>query len=179
MSGTSRILKLTGSSALSGFRRRKLLSSLGQVAHGIEDITAEFIHFVQLKRDLSMAERRRLEQVLRYGPILEDGDRHTAKGAQFVVVPRIGTISPWSSKATDIAQLCGLACIRRLERGIAYRVAPADAANSVRESIAGLLHDRMTECVLDNIAAANALFETHDPADLVNVDVLGRGRGAL
>jgi len=179
MTGTSHILRLPGSSALSEFRRRKLLSSLGQATPGIEDVTAEFIHFAQLKRDLSVEERRRLEQVLRYGPRPESEECHNDRGARFVVVPRIGTISPWSSKATEIAAHCGLDAVERLERGIVYHVTPSDAASPARESIAGLLHDRMTECVLDDTATADVLFDAHEPDELVSVDVLGQGRSAL
>ncbi len=179
MTSASRILTLTGSSALSKFRHRKLLSSLKQSVPGIEDVTAEFVHFAQLMGELSTKELQRLERVLNYGPMPESEGSYTSKGARFVVVPRIGTISPWSSKATDISAHCGLDAVERLERGIVYHVTPAALAETNRETIAGLLFDRMTECVLNDTAAADALFDEHEPGELVRVDVLGCGRGAL
>jgi len=179
MTRASRILKISGSSALSEFRRRKHLENLKQVIPGIEGVTAEFVHFAQVKGALGTRDRQRLERVLSYGPKSESEGQHTCDGTQFVVVPRIGTISPWSSKATDIAAHCGLDAVERLERGIVYRVTPADVADPAREAIAGLLHDRMTECVLNDTAAADALFDAHEPGELVSVDVLGRRRGAL
>jgi phosphoribosylformylglycinamidine synthase len=93
------------------------------------------------------------------------------------VVPRFGTISPWSSKASDIAHNCGLTKVDRLERGIAYYVKGATTAD--RDVIAAVLHDRMTEAVLDNTAAAEALFSHAEPAPLSTVDVLAGGRDAL
>ncbi len=173
------ILRLTGSTALSEFRRRKLLSQLRRAVPGIEDVNARFIHLVRLKGHMGMDERRRLERILSYGPRREHHPEHEEQGARFVVVPRIGTISPWSSKATDIAAHCGLGGVERLERGIVYHVCPALLAETHRDAIAALLHDRMTECVLMNVEAADALFEARAPAPLLCVDVLGQGRTAL
>ena len=146
---------------------------------GIENVAAEFVHFAQVKGELGTEGRQRLERVLSYGPKSESEGQYTCDGAQFVVVPRIGTISPWSSKATDIAAHCGLDAVERLERGIIYHVMPVVLAEENREVIAGLLHDRMTECVLADTTAADALFDAHEPGKLVSVDVLGRGRNAL
>ena len=98
-----------------------------------------------------------------------------------LVVPRFGTVSPWSSKATDIAHVCGLADVVRIERGVAYFVqsrAAAGCTRSARRS-AALVHDRMTESVLDSVEAAAGLFAHHAPQPLATVPVLGAGPRAL
>jgi len=175
----TQILHLPGSTALSGFRRQKLLSALKRVVPDIDGLEATFIHFVRLHTALGAQERRRLEQILSYGPCRQHHESVGEQGASFVVVPRIGTVSPWSSKASDIATHCGLDAVERLERGIIYRICPEAVAEANRDAIAALLHDRMTECVLADIDAADALFDAREPAPLVCVDVLGRGRPAL
>ena len=101
----------------------------------------------------------RLKQLLSYGsPFSGSSD-----GSLCLVVPRPGTISPWSSKATDIVHNSGLTAVKRVERGIAYYLAGAAADN---QAVAKLLHDRMTETVLADIEAARVLFETHEPPEL-------------
>ncbi len=166
-------LKLQGRDALSAFRVRKLLSTLRTLDPSVAGVSAEFWHFAKLRRPLDAAEHERLEQVLDYGP-----RRRTkpVEGQLFVVVPRLGTISPWSSKATDIAHHCGLEAVERIERGIAFHVAGGAAAWRV---LAGPLHDRMTEIVLDSLEAAERLFHEVEPAPLASVDLMGGGRAAL
>ena len=112
------ILSLAGRPALSPFRLAKLLQSLSQAhsAHRIAGITAAYWHFVETTRPLNEGERTTLERLLTYGP--EPLASATAEGVQLLVVPRPGTISPWSSKATDIAHNCGLADVSRIERGV-------------------------------------------------------------
>ena len=88
----------------------------------VSGLIADFWHFVQTERDLSAPERATLERILTYGP---QSDAHAEAGELLLVIPRPGTISPWASKATDIAHSCGLAPIMRIERGIAYRVPTA------------------------------------------------------
>ena len=114
------ILSLAGRPALSPFRLSKLLHSLSQAhsAHRVATLGATYWHFVELARPLAAAERTTLERLLTYGP--EAADTDAVDGARLLVVPRPGTISPWSSKATDIAGSCGLAKVRRIERGTAY-----------------------------------------------------------
>src|SRR5215470_17057678 len=111
-------LTLRGRNALSPFRITKLLSSLA--ASSVQGISADFWHFVQTSRELSAAERDTLDRLLSYGP---HGAAHADEGDLLLVIPRPGTISPWASKATDIAHNCGLGAIERIERGVAYRVA--------------------------------------------------------
>src|SRR5690606_38190891 len=122
-----------------------------------------------------------LKRLLHYGPAAESAGAEKPGGKsgdhEIIVVPRPGTISPWSSKATDIARNCGLDAIRRIERGIVYQVSGAAAAASAE--IAGQLHDRMTQAVLPSIDAASVLFASAEPAPLQSVDILGNGKEAL
>jgi phosphoribosylformylglycinamidine synthase len=149
------ILKLRGPRALSEFRLAKLLAVLKKVDPAVRSVTAGFWHFAETTRELDVAERRRLERLLDYGPPAPDGP-----GRLHLVVPRLGTISPWSSKATDIARNGGLAAVTRFERGTAFHV-DADKAG-----IAGALHDRMTETVLASLDDAEALFQHVAPRPL-------------
>ncbi len=166
------ILKLRGADALSTFRREKLNTGLRRISPALRVEGAEYWHFVEIDRALAPGERTVLERLLTYGE-----PAPARQGTTLVVVPRIGTISPWSSKATDIARNCGLAAVRRVERGVAYCI--AGAALSSRDATAALLHDRMTECVLDSIEAADALFHHFMPRPLQHVDLVGSGRKAL
>lgn len=165
-------LKLQGRDALSAFRVRKLLDTLRSLDPTVAGVSAEYWHFVKLHRPLTAEEAVRLDRILEYGP------RERAKqvdGQLFVVVPRLGTISPWSSKATDIARHCGLEAVERIERGVAYHV----RGGAARDRLAALLHDRMTETVLDSVDAAQRLFREIDPVPLESVDVVGGGKAAL
>src|SRR5271165_2002181 len=112
------LLSLRGRNALSPFCIAKLLSNLAGTH--VSALTADFWHFVQTERPLSAAERATLDRILTYGP---QSDAHADAGELLLVIPRPGTVSPWASKATDIAHSCGLAAISRIERGIAYRIA--------------------------------------------------------
>lgn len=164
-------LKLQGRDALSAFRLRKLLATLRSLDPTVAGVSAEYWHFAKLHRPLDAEESTRLGRILEYGP------RERANqidGQLFVVVPRLGTISPWSSKATDIAHHCGLEAVERIERGIAYRV-----SGGARKILAGPLHDRMTETVLDSLEAGQRLFHEIDPAPLASIDVVGGGKAAL
>src|SRR3970282_1438891 len=114
-------------------------------------------------------------RVLDYGAPLQGGH---SRATLFLVVPRLGTISPWSSKATDIARNCGLTGIRRIERGIAYHVS-SGASNSAdgRARIAPLLHDRMTESVLATLDEAQELFRHVAPRRLERAPLSARHEG--
>ncbi|EWH03021.1 hypothetical protein Q427_05635 [Halomonas sp. BC04] len=143
------------------------------------------MHFVDHDGELSDDERQVLGRLLDYGiqsgGIQGDGTSDAGvEGQLFLVVPRIGTQSPWSSKATDIVHNCGLAQIRRLERGIAYRVVlKAPMSETAFTAIVEALHDRMTENVLADASDAARLFAHHEPAPLGQVDILDGGRSAL
>jgi phosphoribosylformylglycinamidine synthase len=175
----SQILRLRGRNALSAFRSSRLVSSLRSNVPRVTSVHAEFWHFVQLAHALSDAEARRLERILNYGPA-DAAD--PARGELMLVVPRIGTISPWSSKATDIARHCGLEAVRRIERGVAYFIVTANGeALSAGERVAlmPLVHDRMTETVLVAFDEAARLFERFEPRPLATVDILNGGLAAL
>jgi len=167
------ILKLRGSPALSAFRLEKLHARLAEIAPGARIVGADFWHFVETTQALAASESAVLAQLLTYGEALQPAP---AAGELILVVPRIGTISPWSSKATDIARQCGLPAVQRIERGIAYCVAGAGAR---RGGLAALLHDRMTETVLDGLDGAELLFRHVAPRPLASIALLARGRAAL
>ena len=164
-----RPLTLPGSRALSDFRLHRLLARLQALEPSVTAVSAQFLHFVQCGRDLDGLEAARLAQ------LLDDGGRSPPAAAalesgqlwQLLVVPRPGTISPWSSKATDIAHVCGLQAVQRIERGILYAlVLPADLAPARRSALAGPLHDRMIEAVFEDPASAALLFAQQPPRPL-------------
>ena len=172
------MLELRGAPALSAFRHAKLLDALRASVPEVESLQADYVHFVDHDGDLDEGERRLLEQLLDYGPARQEAPH--GEGQLFLVVPRIGTQSPWSSKATDIAHNCGLSRVRRIERGIAYRVKVAGTlAEAAFERLQAALHDRMTETVLADPSDAARLFAHHAPAPLGSVDILDGGREAL
>jgi phosphoribosylformylglycinamidine synthase len=176
------ILSLAGRPALSPFRVAKLLHSLSHAysAHRVAGVEATYRHFVELARPLELAERATLERLLTYGPEPRADDG--IEGVIVLVVPRPGTISPWSSKATDIARNCGLAAVTRIERGIVYRIASVGGvalAAADRAALLPLLHDRMTEAVFDDVAEGAKLFAHFPPRPLTTIPLLAHGRAAL
>ncbi|GLO60126.1 phosphoribosylformylglycinamidine synthase [Vibrio sp. MACH09] len=168
---------LRGSPALSEFRVNKLIELCQEQGLPVTDLYAEFVHFADLSEDLHQSELEKLEKLLTYGPTIKE---HKPQGTLILVTPRPGTISPWSSKSTDIAHNCGLNKVKRLERGCAYYIvtsAPlSPQQNSVVES---LIHDRMMESVFSSLEMAQQLFSVSQPAPVVEVDVLAGGRNAL
>ena len=167
------ILFLRGAAAFSAFRLQGLQQRLQVAVPGAAIVSADYWHFVKLNAPLLDAGRRQLAALL--------DERVSEEGADevplFLVTPRVGTISPWSSKATDIAWNCGLDAVERIERGIAFRIAGIDAAR--RGVVAALLHDRMIETVLGDFAQTAELFHHFTPKPLDSVDLLGGGRKAL
>jgi phosphoribosylformylglycinamidine synthase len=172
------MLILRGSPALSQFRLQKLLQDLNAAGVPVSAINAEFVHLAETNADLTPAQRATLEKLLTYGP-----SRGTAQvnGLVRIVAPRPGTLSPWSSKATDIAHICGLAAVARIERVIAYTVDCGGAEPSPAQLAAldARLHDRMTQAVFDGLDACAALFRHETPRPMTSVPVLARGRAAL
>ncbi|WP_018954564.1 phosphoribosylformylglycinamidine synthase [Thioalkalivibrio sulfidiphilus] len=169
------MLFLPGAPALSDFRLERLLGQLRETEPTIQGLDARFVYFVDLDRALTTAEQAILEA------LLETAGTAPAETADFLVVPRLGTVSPWSSKATDIAHHCGLdGAVRRIERGISYRL-EADKTLDIpgRRRLAGLLHDRMTETVLLDPAEADRLFVHHEPAPVTVIELGDDARGAL
>jgi len=172
------MVPIPGPPALSAFRIAKLLERLSALEPSISALDARFMHFADLAQPLNAAELSVLEQLLVYGPRLVLPET-AGRGEALLVVPRAGTISPWSSKATDIAHVCGLKSVRRLERGIEYRLhAPRPLGRERLARVAPLLFDRMTEMVLLDGAQAARLFEQPPPPPLTRVS-LARGRAAL
>ena len=171
------MLQLAGPAALSAFRLAKLLERLRALEPTVAEVAARFVHFVDLAEPLSPQQQEILRQLLSYGPTLPLApDEH---GERVLVVPRAGTISPWSSKATDIAQVCGLAAVRRIERGIAYRLHATPALGAQRLGRAAMvLFDRMTEELLLDPLQAARLFEHAQPRPATRVP-LRHGRAAL
>ena len=171
------LLSLRGRNALSSFRVAKLLSSL--TGTRVAGVSAVYWHFVRTTRALTAAERATLDRLLTYGP---RGGSNDDAGELLLVLPRPGTISPWASKATDIAHNCGLPAIERIERGLAYRMTMRDGASlsaADREALLPLLHDRMTEAVFPALADAARLFVKVAPRELESIDLTGRGRDAI
>ncbi len=173
------MLRLNGGPAHSRFRLDKLAGALRERVPAVGAIASAWVHFVDVERTLGPDEHAVLERLLRYGP----ADAPPAIAGQgLLVVPRIGTISPWASKATDIAHICGLDAVRRIERGVAWTIARADGGAFGADELAlitPLLHDRMTETVLHAAEEAEGLFRQAKPQPLRVVDVLTGGRDAL
>ena len=169
------MLILRGAPALSAFRHGKLLAQLTEKVPAVSGLYAEFAHFAEVTGVLTGEEETVLARLLKYGPSVPVQE---PTGRLFLVVPRFGTISPWSSKATDIAINCGLAKIQRLERGIAYYVA-GELSDDQAAEVSAVLHDRMTQLVLAKLEQASGLFSHAEPKPLTAVDVLGGGRAAL
>ena len=171
------MLTLRGAPALSNFRNQSQLSRLQEALPSIEGVYAEFVHFVLVDGKLALADADKLDKVLRYGPnvpVQEMSDNLV------LVIPRIGTISPWSSKATDIAHNCGLQQVKRIERGTAFYLATNTPLTPQEYEIAAaLLHDRMVEQTLTSLDQAQGLFVQTQPAPLERVDILQGGRAAL
>src|SRR5829696_9028439 len=113
------MLIFSGAPALSDFRLHKILAALRERVGHVTAVATRFVHFVDAAKPLTADETRVVEALLTYGPALEAG---AAQGDTLLVVPRFGTVSPWSTKATDIAHVCGLRSVQRIERGIAYYV---------------------------------------------------------
>ena len=169
------MLILRGAPALSAFRHGKLLEQLTSKVPAVTGLYAEFAHFADVTGVLNADEEQVLARLLKYGPSVPVQE---PSGKLFLTIPRFGTISPWSSKASDIARNCGLAKIQRLERGIAYYVS-GELSEADSATVATLLHDRMTQLVLSALEDAAALFSHAQPKPLTAVDVLGGGRVAL
>ena len=174
------MLFLPGVSALSAFRNAKLLASIQTRLPAVSALNACFVHYADSPA-LSAPQQQVLNALLDYGTAAQAQVQTLAPDALLrVVVPRPGTISPWSSKATDIVQNCGLTTLRRIERGIAFQVeVSAPLGESDLLVLDGFLHDRMTQAVLPDHASASVLFERADPRPLQTVDILGRGIEAL
>ncbi|MBO2590432.1 phosphoribosylformylglycinamidine synthase [Shewanella algae] len=167
---------IRGAPALSAFRVQKLMQACEAAQLPVKQIYAEYVHLAYLSEALNPDDQAQLSKILTYGPAIES---HEPQGTLLFVTPRPGTISPWSSKATDIAQNCGLKQVKRLERGLAYYVESDALSSEQLKILKALLHDRMMEVVLDSFEAADVLFARTEPKPFVSVNILGEGRRAL
>ena len=171
------MLILPGSVALSAFRRQKLLQNLQAISPQITDVSAVYMHFVRCQRELNADEQAKLQTVLTYG---EEQGGELPDDTLFLVTPRPGTISPWSSKSTDIAHNCGLEAVERIERGTAYYIAADNMLDEAQQqAISELLHDRMVETVFADPEQAEQLFSVAEPAPLHEVDISTDAQVAL
>jgi len=174
------MLVVHGSPALSQAKLEKRLAAVQRDNPSVLGASAVYVHFVDVEGGpLAQDELDKLSALLRYGPQQAVAQRALQGAATYWVVPRLGTISPWSTKATDIAHLCGLARVRRIERGVAFRV-EGDVVDE--PALLRVLHDRMTESVLRSSQQAQAgelLFARAQPSPLVTIPVLVEGRAAL
>lgn len=179
------LLHFPGSNVLSSFRRDRLLKRFAQLELPVSDIRGQFEHYVWINGELSGTETDRLGQLLDYGTPVQD--QTEPKGAVVLrVFPRLGTISPWASKATDIAHNCGLVNVRRIERGIRYIITPSRGLLGSKTltpehlvALAACLHDRMTETVVDHLFDGQPLFASLPGKPIRTVDILGLGTQAL
>ena len=165
-----------GAEVLSGFRQQRLLEALRNAGVSVKTLHARYLHLVNSTQALTGKETKQIATLLDYGT----PGTNAPAGTLFLVVPRLGTLSPWASKANDIARNCGLAGVRRIERGIEYTlVLDQKPDTATRTKLASVLHDRMTESVLASRDEAKSLFDELPARPLEVVDVLKSGRTAL
>jgi len=174
------MLRLRGSQALSNFRIQKLLQDIQLRLPDIQAIDTEFQHLVDLSDSaavLSDPELTKLKRLLDYGPKMQAVEHG---GQRLFVVPRFGTVSPWSTKATDIVHHCGLDMVTRIERGVAFYItASSDLSAKDSAILASLLHDPMTESVVSDLADVEQIFHRAPPQSLFEVPLLNEGLASL
>ncbi|MDX8376799.1 MAG: phosphoribosylformylglycinamidine synthase [Mariprofundales bacterium] len=175
------LIQLLGKPALSNFRRQQLLHDVREQNSNVQDISARFVHLISLKRSLNDNEMQTLSRILDYGVDYPNPQQtiNNALVTTTLVVPRLGTISPWSSSATDIAHLCGLDAVLRIERAMSFSLFGITQANTQANKLLALLHDRMTETVLLDEQSSDLVFDEHAPAALVYIDILQDGIAVL
>ncbi|MFT6776520.1 MAG: phosphoribosylformylglycinamidine synthase [Paraglaciecola sp.] len=172
------MLVLRGTPALSDFRIEKCMAKFVENGLPVTGLYCEYTHFVMVSEPLTEPESSILAKLLTYGPAIQE---HKPEGVLILVTPRQGTISPWSSKSTDIAHNCGLNKVQRIERGVAYylQMKVDNLCETQLTAIKALLHDRMTEVIMDDFQSAKSLFVQSEPSPLTSVDMLSLGKVAL
>ncbi|NOT16401.1 MAG: phosphoribosylformylglycinamidine synthase, partial [Methylotenera sp.] len=176
---STQMISLRGSAALSPFRIEKIQTKLRETCPNIGHVYAEFWHFTWVDGALTTQQQETLKQILTYGPTMQAEE---SVGEMILALPRVGTISPWASRATDIVQHCGIPQAQRVERGIAYYVQTKNGATLTadeRQALLPLIHDRMTENVFAHLEDAANLYHTDTPKPLSTVDILAGGKAAL
>jgi len=164
-----------GGTALSPFRHEKLLKIAQTYLPFLSSLKTQYLYFIDSSRPLSPSEEARLRALL---PDVTSANFTLEQYKYILVIPRPGTISPWSTKATDIVSVCGLSSIKRLERGILWYFTPALDKLQITQ-LSALIHDRMTEVVLSNIKQADSLFSQAAPRKLRIINILDQGKQAL
>ena len=173
------ILHLMGGMALSEFRQKKLLSDIQQISPQMGGISTRYVHLVNVQAPLSAHQHGVLEKILTYGSLHTE---ETVAAQCCYVIPRPGTTSPWSSKATDIANQCGLQAVKRIERGIVFSFTHSEGDELSQQALSAiepLIHDRMIQHVCYQEADMNILFEPHETASYSVIDLIKNGRAAL
>ncbi len=182
MPANRRFLSLNGAQALSQFRQQRLLSSLSEQGIELTQIQAQFVHFVWSDAQIANDHLTVLKGLLNYGEpftLVEAKGLFAGKQDQAVVAPRLGTISPWASKATDIAHHCGLNVLR-IERGVQFFWTSKKAlSDAQRQMVLAAIHDRMTEITLPSVDAAAELYQTLADKHFARIDILQGGQAAL
>ena len=169
------MLIFQGLPAFSEFRNKKILESIQKIDPLITNVFTEYIHFVKVDKELTRAEHQILSSLLSYG---YQSNLVNNKGSMYLVTPRPGTISAWSTKATDIARNAGLLSVRRIERGIAYHLY-GGVSQEINKSLYTIIADRMTEKVFLEISNAEILFKEHNESAMNNIPILADGVAAL
>ncbi len=169
---------LRGAPSHSEFRLQKLVDDLSSADLPVKSVYAEYLHVAEASEPLTSEEQSVLEKLLTYGPKLEG---HDPEGLLRVVAPRPGTLSPWSSKATDIAHICGLTKLNRIERAVAYWIdlGGAELDASQLKSLDSKLHDRMTQSIFGSNEELSVLFRHEEPKPFASVPVISGGSEAL
>ena len=168
------MLCLTGASAQSDFRRQRLISLVRETFPQVSDVHSRYQYFVQTGIDLTNEQLQQLYSLLDAKPIAD-----AQVGQAIWVSPRLGTISPWSSKATDILHSCGLNAVTRVERAIEYGFIGLEQQQLQDQRLYALLHDRMTESISNEPPALEQLFRNEQPERLTRIDILNNGKAAL
>ncbi len=157
---------LFGGSAFSEFNRQKLSDCLCRNCGQEIQFASQFIYLVASPQPLVADDTSRLEALLQANTATP-----AATEGLLLVVPRLGTQSPWSTKATDIAHRCGLTAVDRIERGTLFRFSQAAFETANTDLVRSLIHDRMTQTVLTSLEEATGLFDQPPPRPLVTADL--------
>ena len=165
-----------GPASHSPFKLESLLRRLQSIDQNIDDLGARFIHLIDSKNDPDEEQDRILDSILEYGP---DWPFGTDEGFKVFTLPRFGTTSPWSSKATDIAKVCGLTSIEKIERGVVFTLVLKDKDSAPSKEAIEMLYDRMTEVVITDLKQAKEIFSSLEPQPFSDVDILSDGKKAL
>jgi phosphoribosylformylglycinamidine synthase len=171
------MITIKGGPVLSHSAKDVLVNKLKENGVNVGSLESSYIHFIDSEGSLSDSEVGKATKLLSYGPSFSSENTDGSQN-MLVVIPRFGTISPWSSKATDIFRNCGLSKVKRVERGKAYYFS-AELNEEKRQIFKSLISDRMVESVADTFDIGSKIFEQHEAKPFKSIDLLGGGRDAL